>query len=264
MRRHNTLNNFYDEVVLGNVPGHSVVQKFGRNEAVPTTIVPVCIGGIYQTPTVAVTLEVISDDADDTAAGTGARNVILQGLDQDFNLIEEELATAGLSASAATTLTFIRLFRIKVTKSGSYATQTATSQHGTLTIRQSGAGATWATIDEIATDFGVGQSQIGAYTIPNGYTALLLSKFVSVETTKSINAYFFQRPNAHIIAAPFEGMRLVEQETGIIEALTRQTKAPLQKFYEKTDIGFMAIASVGTASVSCDFELMLIENDYID
>ena len=95
------------------------------------------------------------------------------------------------------------------------------------------------------------------------FRTALLSKFVSVETTKSITAYFFQRPNADVIVAPFEGMRLVEQETGIVDALTRQPKTPINMFEEKTDIGFMAKASVGTASVSCDFELLLIENSFI-
>ena len=79
MRAVNDKRDFYVEVMLGIVPGHSWVQKFGKNQAVATTIVPIAIGGVYQTPTTAVTLEVISDDADDAADGTGARNIILQG-----------------------------------------------------------------------------------------------------------------------------------------------------------------------------------------
>jgi len=129
MRAVNDKRDFYVEVMLGIVPGHSWVQKFGKNQAVATTIVPIAIGGVYQTPTTAVTLEVISDDADDAADGTGARNIILQGLDSNWDLIEEEVATNGTSASTATSNSFIRLFRCKITKSGSYANQTASSQH---------------------------------------------------------------------------------------------------------------------------------------
>lgn len=254
---------YYNEVWLGNVQGHSIIQKFGRNEAIPTTITPVTISGNYRTPMAAVNLEVISDDVNDAANGTGARNAILIGLNANGELLTEELATNGTNPSAATNNRFLRLFRIKVTKSGTYASQAASGQAGTLTIRESGAGDTWAVIDEVGTDFGVGQSQIGAYTIPLNHTGILLSKFVSVETTKSINAYFFQRPNINVVTAPFEGMRLVEQETGIVDTMTRQPRAAINIFSALTDIGFMAKAQLNTAAVSCDFEIELIHNDYL-
>ena len=263
MRAINDKTPFYDEVMLGNIPGHSIVQKFGRNQAVSTTVVPIAIGGVYATPTAAVNLEVISDDADDDASGTGARNVIIQGLNENWNLIEEEVATAGLSASSPTTNTFLRVFRLKVTKSGSYASQTSSSQHGTITVRIASAGATYGQIDEISTDFGVGQSQIACYTIPKGFTGVLLSKFTSVDVNQSANIYFFQRPNANNTSPPYDGMRLVQQETGVKEVYNVIPKMPINIFSEYTDIGFMGLTTAGTASISCNFELLMIDNNYL-
>ena len=254
---------FYDLVWLGKIPGYSIVQKFGRNVAVGTTVVPIAIGAVYATPTAAVNLEVISDDADDDASGSGARSVTITGLDANWDLINEEVATAGLSASLPTTNTFIRVFRLKVTRSGSYASQTASSEHGTITVRVASAGATWGQIDEIATDFGVGQSQIACYTVPKGFTAILKSKFTSIDVNQAANIYFFQRPNANVVAAPFEGMRLVQQETGIKEVYNIMPKTPINIFNQYTDIGFMGKTTAGTASISCNFELLLIDNDYL-
>lgn len=254
---------FYVQVALGKIPGYSIVQKFGRNLVVGTTVAPIAIGGVYQTPLTPTELEVISDDEDDTANGSGARNVVIQGLDANWNLVEEEVATAGLTASLPTTTLFLRIFRLKVTKSGSYANQTSTSQHGTITVRAGDAGATWGQIDEIATDFGVGQSQIAQYTIPKGYTAVLLSKFTSIDVNQSANIYFFQRPNANVVEEPFEGMRLVQQETGIKEVYNIIPTLPINVFSEYTDIGFMGKTTAGTASISCSFELLMIDNNYL-
>lgn len=254
---------FWNLVWLGKIPGYSIVQKFGRNEVVTTTVAPVSIGGIYQTPTVAVNLEAISDDAADDDGGLGVRKIRITGLKDDFTAYSEEVVMNGLIATSPTSEKFIRVFRIECIESGTYASQIASSQAGTITIREEGAGDTWAMVDEIATNFGVGQSQIGAYSVPSGFTAILMSKFISVNIVQAANIYFFQRPNIDNISAPFDGMRLVEQETGIQEVYNVTPITPINMFPEKTDIGFMAKTTAGNASVACNFELLLVENSYI-
>lgn len=39
------------EASKGNVPSHSIIQKFGRNALVGATFVPICSSGFYRTPT---------------------------------------------------------------------------------------------------------------------------------------------------------------------------------------------------------------------
>ena len=58
---------FLIEVSKGNVPGHSIIHKYGGNEALSTTIAPICNGGFYRTPppSSTVTLEAVSTDAND-------------------------------------------------------------------------------------------------------------------------------------------------------------------------------------------------------
>ncbi len=76
-----TQENTYDRISRGLVDGQSVVHKFGRG-VVGTSFVPIAFGNIYRTPQPAnaTALRVKAGDANDTAAGTGAREVMVQGL----------------------------------------------------------------------------------------------------------------------------------------------------------------------------------------
>lgn len=247
---------YFNDVSQGVYDGEYIVNKFGRNGAIGTSLAPVSIGGNYRTPTTAQALEFVSTSANDTAAGSGARSIFIQGLDSNFDLISETIATNGLTPVALVN-SYTRVFRFFVATSGTYASQTASSHAGNLILQASGAGDEWARIDLVATVFGVGQSQIGCYTVPRGYTACLLSKHITVETNKPASLYFFKRDQINVASAPFGPMRLFEENDGIQAPFSVNGKAPIQTFDEMTDIGFMSIVGAGTASVSVDFQLHL-------
>lgn len=251
---------FLQTVSEGLVPGYSLVHKFGRNSAVGTDLTPVCDGGFYRTPTASTTLEVLSDDADDAAAGAGAQEVTLLGLDANFNAISATVETDGTNAVTIDT-DFMRLYRMYVSRSGTYATQTAPSQQGTITVREDGGGDTWATLPEIGTTgFAVGQSLIGAYTVPAGYTAYIMSVTMAVDSVKSCDMYFFARDNADDVTTPYTGiMRLKNVYVGV-SGIHENTHFAREPYSEKTDIGYLAVVSTGTADVSVEFELLLKDN----
>ena len=194
---------FYFEIADGGNTEFEIIHKFGRNINVGTTAVPIATSGFYQVPTAAVTLEAISSDANDTAAGTGARIITVLGLDGNFAEIEEDISMNGVSASSATTNSFIRVFRAFVKESGTYASQTAGSHQGDITIRASGGGATYATIDTVG--FPRGQTQIAAYTVPAGKEAFVKNIFIHVDSNKSMNVLFFQRAKADDVSSPYPG-----------------------------------------------------------
>lgn len=244
---------------LGNITGVSTIHKFGRNSAVGTSLVPVCDGGFYRTPTSPVTLEAISTSANDTAAGTGAQQVTLIYLDSDF---VQQTATIEMNGTTATTEKIsgvMRLFRLYVSRSGSYASASQASQDGEITIRVSGGGDTWAKLPLLAANFGAAQSLIGAYTIPAGKTAYILSADVTIDSNKSASLFFFKRENADDITTPYSGVLRVQNiYTGVSGPidLTHKTN---ESFPEKTDIGFLATAAA-TSDVSVEFELLLVDN----
>lgn len=254
---------YYLKVAKGEVPGSSIVTKFGRNGAVGTTLSFIAIGGNYQTPTTTQSLEILSTDANDNSVGTGAQKVIIQGLDNSWNIQLDTIALNGLTP-VALNKQFTRVYRGWIYESGSYATTTTPSHVGQITLRGAGAGATWFVIDtyeETATGFGIGQTQIGAYTIQSGYSAYLLSKTFSIEANKPASLYFFKRDNAQDVVAPYSGtMRLFEQNDGIEVPFTVVGKAPLIKINGVAELGFFAKTAVGTASVSVEFQLLVIKD----
>lgn len=252
---------FLIEVAKGNIAGHSIVHKFGRYDAIGTTYTPVAGGGIYQTPQVsgATTLRIrAGGHANDTAAGIGAREITLEGLDETGATVIETLATAGASASSVTTATFIRLFRVHVSASGSYATSAMPSHADTITIENGAGGTDWTSI--VDTDFARSQSEIGVYTVPLGKTAYILGVNVTIDSSKVADVIFFQRRNILETAAPYTAMRMLFQLTGIIAPESIKPKAPFGGFPALTDVGAMAKVSTGTGSIEVDFDILLVDD----
>ena len=240
----------------GNLTGVRAIHKFGHNTTVGTSFVPITLGGVYRTPQVsgATALRVkAGGDANDTAAGTGAREITLEGLDETGAYATEVVATAGASASSATTTTFLRLFRAYVSASGTYATATAGSHSAQIQIEDSSGTNNWAFIS--ATDFPRSQSQIGVYTTPLGRTVYITGIIVTVETTKAADILLFQRGGVLDTAAPYEGMRILLEWTGIEDKLVEEFPTPI-KLTELTDIGFMGKVGSSTADISVDFEMI--------
>lgn len=241
------------------------VKKFGRNPSVGTSYVPLSIGGVYQTPQSgsATTLRIkAGGNANDDAAGTGARSITLEGTDENFAFVSESVATAGASASSATTATFTRLYRAYVTPetgSGTYATSTSGSHAGDIVIEDSGGTADWATID--STSFPKSQTEIGAYTVAAGVTGYVKLRDLSIDSGKTIDLVFFSRENADETTAPYTAMRAQSVVTGVsggsIESFG-STDVPFGPYIGPTDIGFMAKVASGTASVSVEFEIFIV------
>ncbi len=250
----------YMEISKGNVPGHSIVHKFGHG-AVGTSFVPVCSSLTYTTPTTAIALEVVSGDADDTSAGAGAQEVTIIGLLLDGTEVTQVVELSGLSAVSIPTPLF-RLYRWYVSRSGVYPSPGGGSHQGILTIRVASAGATWSTI--LFTPFPHGQSQIGWYTIPAGHRGYLLSQFIKVDSVKVVDILLVWRGNSDDVATPFTGVfRLISEFVGIAgSGVTLQPKTPINGFVEFTDIGFLGKVASSTADVSVDFELLIVKDGY--
>lgn len=250
---------FLIEVSKGNISGHSLVHKFGAGYGIGTTFTPITISGVYRTPQVgsATTLRVKAGNVNDTAAGTGAREITLIGLDATGAEITQVLATAGTSASSATSLSFIRLYRAYVSKSGTYATSTTGSHAADITIENGAGGTDWATIR--STNFPRSQTTIAAYSVPLEKTAYLLDFRISSDASKSFSYLFFKRESILDTAAPYQAMRLQFSGVGINAPLSISFPDPI-KFTELTDIGFLARATSGSADMTAEFNLLLVDN----
>lgn len=248
------------EASKGNVPNHTVIQKFGRNSAVGSTFVPICLSGFYRTPTSNTALEVVSTDADDNASGAGARTIYYEGLQVQSGSLVVVSDVVELDGTTPVALpdSLIRLYRWYVASSGVYASQSAGSHQGDITIQESGGGAVWAKIEN--NGFPRAQSQIGAYTVPTGYTAYVSKISYSVESDKTVDILMFKREGVLNTTAPYNAMTLVTEINSATGNYTIDYDFPL-KFEEETDLGFLGKKSSGQdGAMTVDFEINLISN----
>ena len=257
--------NWLIEVNKGTVPGHSLVHKFGASDVVTSTFTPLAHGAVYPTPQAGspVNLRVkAGGNTNDNQAGTGARAIYVEGLTTDGSISTETLlphATDGTLVGVTGIVDFIRIYRIYVSASGTYATSAAGSHGGQIIIESTG-GVEYARIH--VTDFPRGQSQIGCYTVPLGSTAFVKSFFLTTNGNKSIDFLFFKREGILETAAPYSAMRTVIEQVGVQGEHAGAFEGG-QSFAELTDIGWMVKSSGATPYATVDFEILLIENAYL-
>lgn len=154
-------------VSKGVITGSYLVNKYGRNGDVDAAEDIWNGGGDYTGfPTgAAETVQVFSSSAADAAAGTGARTVLIEGLDASYNLQSETITLNGVTPVVSIN-SYLRVFGLVVKTAGS-----GTTNAGTLTVRHS---ATTANIF-LFVPVGYGQDVTCAYTIPAGYKGYIIN-----------------------------------------------------------------------------------------
>lgn len=251
------------DIARGLTTGLTTEKVAGRNTAIGTSFAPITRGGIYRTPQSgsATALRIkAGGNANDDAAGSGARQITLVGLDENFEEVTETLATAGTSASSSTTNTFTRLLSATVSQSGGYADTSNGSHAGTITIEDSAGTQEWATIG--ATGYPKGSTEIGFYTVPAGKTAYVKVKRISIDSGKTADILFLCREGADETAAPYTPMKTEGVITGVAGGSVESfgdTEIPFGPFTGPADVGFMAKVASSTATVSVAYEVFLIE-----
>lgn len=243
-------------IAISTASGWRSVKVPGRNPSVGQTFVPVAPGGVYRTPQVsgAANLRIRSGgNANDTAAGTGARQIRLSGLNAAGEEISETLATAGASASAATSQKFLRLHEAEVSLSGTYATQTAGSHAGDITIEDT-AGNLWSEIP--LNTFPEGRTRIGAFTLPVNYEGYLIGFRINAAAGKQVDALLFKREGILQTSAPYEPMAVITELFDVTGFLGISYDAPIY-LPPLTDVGIMTVIDVQTAQVSTELGLLL-------
>jgi len=241
----------YDWIInisAGSVSGTSYIEKFGMNVDVDANKETIWDGGdIYTYIATAETVAVTSTLGTDSATGTGARTVEIQGLNANHNLVYETLTVGG----GAGTQEFLRIFRARVVTAG-----TSGINEGTISITSSNTSTVLAQIDVDGTGSnaaGRGQTFMALYTVPAGKTAYLTQWTVGCgkQNTDAV-ATFLARP---------EGGAWNAKDIITVSATTyaKDYKIPLQ-FTEKTDIEIRAYSTTNNSLVSSTFNLLIIDN----
>lgn len=246
---------FVTAVSFGLVSGAKMINKFGRNPDVDTGAEQAVWngGGLYTGhPTgAAETIEVFSDSASDTAAGTGMRTMQIDGLDENGEEQYETVVLAGLTPVATTTL-WTRVFRAYGLTAGSSGANV-----GTVTIRH-----TTTTANVFAAlPVGYGQTEVAAYTVPAGYTGLLVHLYAVV---RGVGGSFDREAPINLLTREYQaagdGCWRRRRPT------TAATTGPLQLAFEggyllpaRTDIVVVSeSASANNTDITAGFDLLLM------
>jgi hypothetical protein len=239
---------FYLAVQQGKVPGYTMVNKFGYNPSIGSGSFETIweTGNNYPWQTSALTVDVVSDDANDVhTTGSGARTLRIQGLDGSYNFAEETVNLNGTS-TVTTTQTFLRVFRMSVETAGSFG-----NNEGTITVTYTGGVDVAATISE-----GRGQTLMCLYTIPANYTGYLLSMNISSGKDQEMQFKFIQRDNS-ITNAAFQTKQFLDVRGGQTTVIFNA----INVIPQKSDIYISGKAS-STSSSSASFDLLLVQDGY--
>jgi hypothetical protein len=236
-------------ISAGDLTGYSAINKFGRNPNIggaPETIW--MYGGRYVYLTSPSTVYAHSADTDDSVSGTGARTVTIQGLDGNYESIEE---TVTVRSGVATTAQFLRVFRAFVVTSGSTGTN-----EGNIIISTgaAGTGTVLADIGTIGTGttYGLGQTQLALYTIPAGKTGYLTAWNIGVGSyNDAVTVTLLSRE----FNSAFRTRDIMDVPGG---SHVRNYSVPI-KLPEKTDVEIIGIATTGT-NISSSFDIILVDN----
>lgn len=250
----------YFGVTSGQNPKYSAVKKFGRNPSIGTSYEPICNSGFYRRPTDNTSLEFLSSEDDDASDGTGARQIMYEGLQRtSAGLLVRVTGSVDTNGTTPVALEhdLFRLTRWFVTQSGTYSNINGDSHAGTLTIREAGGGDTWSVIT-IDGNNAKGQSQIGAYTLSSTEAGFIIAAQFSASSQKITDVIITQRQDAHVITAPFSSERILEEVDNIQGSITINSFAPVY-IPPCTDIVTYARVQNQTGIVVTDFELIVYD-----
>jgi len=228
------------QVVRNQIENHKTVFKFGFNPDVNSSEETIWdVGGIYAYPSSAVAMTVTTDAG--TPANDNGVKVIVFGLDEDYNEVNDEVTLAG-AGTATTTQTFLRVFRAYV--SGSQAPT------GNLNITNGGT--TYARIT-----LGENQTLMALWTVPAGYTGFLDHVNIATGTTNAnqyVTAQIVQRTQGGVFRVM---MKQTLGSGGVADFILRY---PIE-VSEKTDLEVRAESSGSNNLISANFSIVYVKNE---
>lgn len=245
-------NDYFVELSKGHIPQHSVINKFGFNLDIDTGSDPETIwsaGGLYTFATSADTLKVVSNDVDDNGTGTtGALTIKVQGLDTNYDIIEEDFTLDGQTAVTGNK-EFLRVYRAFVTSAGA-----SEYNEGTITINNSDDSLTLAQIPAEN-----GQTQMSIYTVPRDHKGFITNISGSIlksgGSEKNATLHLYTRANGVV-----KLKQSFSVETDGTTVFNKEFSMPLV-LEEKTDVYVNAEVGANDTGVFSNMGIILVDQD---
>jgi len=237
------------QVARNQIQGHRNVTVFGFNPDVDTTQVSVWpLPSLITFPSSALQMTVSSTSANDTSAGTGARTVVVQGLDANYNEVTETVTMNGQTAVTMTTA-MLRVNYAYVATAGSGNSAAGDIYIGTGTVT-SGVPAT--PYDIIKFDYN--NTTTGSYTVPAGYTAYVSQGLFSAGQAGGSN-----QVQGRLLSRGVDNIRRTAAITSLNNGVANYVFEYPLAIPEKTTLEATAIGSSNNNACSSMFILLLVK-----
>lgn len=237
------------QVSRGLIAGHRSVHVFGYNSDVDTTEVTVWPHtGKVAHPTTSVILTVSSTNANDTAAGTGARTVVIQGLDSDYRELSETVTLNG-QTGVSTVNTFRRINYAYVASAGS-----SSSAEGDIYI---GSGVVTAGVPASVYNlikFDYNNTVTAHFTVPAGYTGYVMQGLFSAGQSGGTSPV-----RGRLLTTGIDGVRRTAAVTTVNNGVSDYAFEVPIRVPEKTDIEATALGISNNNEASAMFIILLVE-----
>jgi hypothetical protein len=237
------------QVSRNQIQGHRSVTVFGFNPDVDTTQVSVWpLPSLITFPAAAIQMTVSSTSANDTSSGTGARTIVVQGLDASYNEVTETVTLNGQTA-VTMTASLLRVNYAYVATAGSSNSAEGDIYIGTGTVT---AGVPATTYDIIKLDYN--NTTTGSYTIPAGYTGYVSQGLFSSGQTGGSN-----QVQGRLLTRGTNNIRMTAAITSINNGVANYVFEYPLAVPEKTTIEATAIGSSSNNACSSMFVIVLIK-----
>lgn len=230
-------------VVMGDIAGLTPVDILGYSGTITATISDLTTqAGAYAFMAAKAGLEVVSDSTSDAAAGTGARTVKIEYLDENYAAQTTTVTLNGTTAVATTPTNILRINKFYIATAG-----TGLAAAGNILLRGLSGGSTYA---KIVT--GDTMCRHGIYTVPAGKTLYIsqavLSIGIKVAAAEEYGRFSIranQIAGAKVTGIFYPAFELITSN----KAETIFLDQPL-KFVEKVDVKISALSSVASGTVA--------------
>lgn len=237
------------QVSRGQIQGHRNVTVFGFNPDVDAAQVSVWpLPSLITFPAAAIQMTVSSTSADDTSAGTGARTVVVQGLDANYNEVTETVTMNGQTA-VTMTASLLRVNYAYVRTAGSGNSAAGDIYIGTGTVT---AGVPATVYDIIKFDYN--NTTTGSYTVPAGYKAYLSQGLFSTGQAGGSNSV-----QGRLLSRGVDNIRRTAAITTINNGVANYVFEYPLEIPEKTTIEATAVGSSTNNACSSMFILVLVK-----
>lgn len=239
------------DVVRGLTTDLSFVNKFGENQDCAAGDTIDIASTAIDPPATAELCNVVSTHADDDGApeGAGAFTVLIEGLDENYELASETVILNG-TTDVSTVNKYWFVFRMKVVTGSTYA-----GAVGTITCTSTDSGT--AVLATIA--IGANQTQSANYQIPAGYTGYFNLPQVTLQNTSNNSVTDLALYNRKFGGVDQLKVDFRLQGGASADYQAKEFGAPLV-FNEKDTIYWKVLSvGAGTSVVTVDYDIWLVK-----